>query len=218
MLAINPEIYDAALSAESANPADTASKILSFEDLPIGWHYGEGGPITESVIGTALDIYWRLSSFGFEDTDAFPGTYGEIMVTAYRGHHYIELIVETDGTVSVCYERGGEDVYSEEHLEFGRALDMLKKISEEIWAEEIWSTSDSSIRNILTGAQTKTVSRVWPSGTIHQAGAPFNNLNASLAQVEQFAPMQDNFTLITSLENHQYSGYLTIQFSQKEAS
>ena len=33
--------------------------------------------------------------------DAFPGTYGEIMVTAYHGEHYIELIAEVDGKVGL---------------------------------------------------------------------------------------------------------------------
>lgn len=217
MPAINPEIFEGGFSADSAITTDTAAKILSFADFPVGWHYGEGAPIERQIIDTALDIFWRLSMLGFDETNAFPGIYGEVMVTAYRGAHYVELIAEADGSVSVLYERNDEEIYNEEHLEFSRALELLQKISEEIRAGETWSTSDFYTQTILTPTPIRIASRAWLSGT-QVVAYPLSSGTALITGAATFASMPDTFTPITSQGSHLYSGNLIDRYYRQEAS
>jgi len=148
-------------SEEMAATTSTPVKILSFGDLEVGWHYGEGGPIDSQTITAALEIYWQFFLAEFDDTDAFPGVDGEIMVTAYRGNHYVEVIVENDGTMSLSYEF--EDVEMFPPLEHRPAKEIKQKVAEV--AREIWSTSAFYTMTTLTLGRSKIASKVWHSKT-----------------------------------------------------
>jgi hypothetical protein len=158
----NPNIFATSLITEHVPALATAEKVLSFGSLRPGWHYGEGVAPKQKAIEAALTIFWQFYFAGFEDTDAFPGIDGEIMVTAYHGDHYLEVLVETDGTMNFSYEFAGEDALLPASER--RPAAAIKEKIEEI-AREIWSTSGSYIATTLTPDPHKTASRVWHSKT-----------------------------------------------------
>jgi hypothetical protein len=123
----------------------TTNKIRSFADLPNGWHFGAGRPPSAAMISKALGWHDKLRRVGFADTDAFPGANGEIMVTGYEGSHYVEILLETDATVSLVYERDGVEVICLDHA----APDKISETIEGI-AGKIWTTLGYSIQNIST--------------------------------------------------------------------
>ncbi len=98
-------------------------KILSFMELPSGWHYGEGGPISLKSIGQALQIYYRGKRYGFK-IDAFPGIDGEIQVCCYHGNDTLEFTIETDGRITYVLEAGENETFHE-NLTLMQALTKL---------------------------------------------------------------------------------------------
>src|ERR1022692_627445 len=94
----------------------TARKIESYKRLPHGWHYGQGGPAAFRTIQVALGYLSMFMGFGFIETDAFPGVGGEIMVTAYRGKHCVEVTVEVDNTYTVSHQYDGDTRFYEPGL------------------------------------------------------------------------------------------------------
>src|ERR1700733_1572587 len=63
-------------------PTDTGAKIISFSNLPEGWDYGNGGPISDRTIITALEWNIILIVHGFSNINASPGSGGEIVVAS----------------------------------------------------------------------------------------------------------------------------------------
>lgn len=217
MLAITPFI-EIDLPPAGAAEASTPAKIISFGDLPNGWHFGEGSPPTSATIDRAQDLYWLLLRLGYNQTDAFPGIHGEVMVTGYEGAQYAELIAEKDGTISIHLERDSEESYSEEHQSLEEAVAALEKVSLEDRAEGQWSTSDSYIKNTLILTPIKTALRVWPSEIQMGAGFLFYSAPVSTQGVVQYVNTPDIFILNTSQATRRYSGNLINQYFQQEAS
>jgi hypothetical protein len=120
-------------------------KIRSFSRLPIGWHFGSGNAPSSDTIATALAWHGFLIRLGFTVTDAFPGAQGEIMVTAYEGPHYIELLLEADNSVSLIYELNSIELTCLEQATAAQILSELEAI-----AGGIWNTSAYSIQTFLT--------------------------------------------------------------------
>jgi hypothetical protein len=201
------EIYRIIISTDSAPagtfPAGTLTKILSFARLPFGWHYGEGRPIDKKVIQRALAILWRL--YRLADSDAFPGSDGEIMVTGYEGDHYIEAIVENDGSVSLTYEFKDSEIFAQERMSAEEADAKLMEI-----AGQIWNISAFYIPIISTVSLSKIASRAWLSET-PQTRAAFLSFNAPAwtPPMPQSAPTQEPFIPPRLRENRPFFGYLT---------
>jgi hypothetical protein len=153
MLEKNPFV-DIKLPALDAM-SDTPEKIISFGELPAGWHYGNGGPIDDAVIDIALDLYWHLALNHFTHTDAFPGADGEIQLTAYHTasdgtRYYIGIIIEPTGQLSLVYEINGRD--GREPID-AADIDAIKTAVREIAGDiagRRWSTSDIFTQKTLT--------------------------------------------------------------------
>lgn len=111
----------------------TAAKIESFRLLPVGWHYGQGGPLSVDVANRALQIDSYYRQLGFSTTDAFPGADGEIMLTAYRGSHCIETIISTDLRYSVTHERDDTELSAAPDVDEIAAKQIIRQIGAEIW-------------------------------------------------------------------------------------
>ena len=62
---------------------DVLNKILSFVELPNGWHYGEGKPPEKQTALKALTIYNKAASFDL-NIDVSPGIEGEIEVVCFN--------------------------------------------------------------------------------------------------------------------------------------
>ena len=126
----------------------TERKLYSFTQLPAGWHYGRGGPISREVLTQAELCYWQLLMHGVSRTDAFPGVDGEVLVTGYikdvmGRQHYIGIEVGRGGQIEVTHEVNDVECCVEEGLDLTGSNRVISKIS-----EEIWGTSGSSIQNI----------------------------------------------------------------------
>jgi hypothetical protein len=189
MLAISTNIYTE-FSVELAASADTATKILSFGQLPVGWHYGEGGPINRNIINTAIALFWQFFWPRFTDTDAFPGVDGEIMVTAYEGNHYVEVIVEADGTMSLTHEFEDEEMCA---LERRTPEEVSHKLAEVVG--EIWNTSAFYTAITLIPDPSKIALKVWHSETPPRMVEPlWSSDPVWMLPVQAFANMQRHIT------------------------
>ncbi len=69
----------------------TEKKLNEFLSLPVGWHYGQGGPISHRLVDLAKQIVYRAFLLGFSSTDAFPGVDGGILITVYERDHTLEI-------------------------------------------------------------------------------------------------------------------------------
>lgn len=144
----------------------TAQKIARFGELPLGWHYGRGGPIGAEVIARAKEIYTWLIDYGLTRTDAFAGADGEIQVTAYRFEHFVGVTIETDGTYALVHEiENGER--EDGKMEDGLTRADLRPLLKEV-AESTWSSFVSSIQ--ITTTPTSSGSGIWLSSAHPTAG------------------------------------------------
>lgn len=138
--------------------SETDRKIRSFGSFSPGWHYGRGVPAPQHVVGIARAYLMYFMMLGFTETDAFPGVDGEIMVTAYRGTHCIEVTVGVDRTFTVTHESNGEDRYHDSGLSGVKASAAIETATSNI-AQEECATSSLSISNgtsIGVGANSQT--------------------------------------------------------------
>jgi hypothetical protein len=176
----------------------TASKIRSFSHLPPGWHYSAGSAPTQDIIEAAIKWNAELIRFGFHTTDAFPGINGEIMVTAYLGPHYVEILFDTDFRVSLTYENNNQELRCLERATEPAAFEALREIAGEIWSTSAYFTQNTSI-------DSATNSKAWPSRSMtmeHQS------LNDSV-WIPRATPSVNTFGGITkmSVESRPFSGF-----------
>jgi hypothetical protein len=164
MLTANPFIN---FQISSAVPQNTAEKILSFRNLPLGWHYGNGGPIDDAVIASAIQLYWLMLQNRLINTDAFPGADGEIQLTAYHtaldgNRHYIGIMIEPTGELSLVYEIDGQDGRQPiEAADLETVKTTLREIAGSIAGRQ-WNTSDiftQKTSTILAGVLPKSPSK-----------------------------------------------------------
>lgn len=98
------------LRALHENPIDL--KIKSFARLKEGWRYGEGGPVSQVTIDSALE--WRifLTIHGATKIAAVPGAARDITLAATVNEEYTEIIIRSDGTFSIFRDQDSrEDIY-----------------------------------------------------------------------------------------------------------
>jgi len=189
----------------------TMRKVQSFKNLALGWNYGQGGPVDPNVVRGAIAVLLNFSLAGLTDTDAFPGINGEVMVTAYERDHYLEAIVESDGSVSVTYDVDDVEKFSKERMGSEEALNKLQEI-----AGEIWNMFDFYIRTISIQTPDRIGSRVWPS-EIPQTVAepPLSSAIVSTPPAQTFATTFDTIIPHGLQANHPFFGNLTRPSSQR---
>ena len=122
----------------------TERKINKFLALDEGWHYGEGVPISKTIIQRAIQLNREAIRRAFYETDAFPGVNGEIMFTIYYGKHYLEFIIEPDKSVTASHELEDEEISYQEGLSFQEAKSKIEEFRKELWRE-----SESSTEHIM---------------------------------------------------------------------
>jgi hypothetical protein len=126
-------------------PLPTPLKLESFRHLPIGWHYGKGGPLSKEVVDKAVQIYNHLLFLGFTRTNAFAGAGGEAQIAVYHREHHIAITIEPNLLFGLEHEVDGKEALCHENLRFNELKSKLRAI-----ADEIWSTSGSSTQRIST--------------------------------------------------------------------
>jgi hypothetical protein len=116
----------AQLAVEHEVITQTATKILSFRELPAGWHYGDGTPPADETIDAALRLNEEAAQAGFEKTNAFPGIEGEVQVTAWLGSLCLEFTIERDGRITFVQEQAQQEIASESALTLDEAVNRLR--------------------------------------------------------------------------------------------
>lgn len=111
----------------------TENKIRSFLELPIGWRYGFGGPISENNVIMALTLCNKIINLGF-DADAFPSPDGEILLTGYHGNEYITVMIYND-QFSFSHETNDSIIVWVENLMLDELYEKLIKVTETIFKE-----------------------------------------------------------------------------------
>lgn len=111
----------------------SSSKLEQFKELPTGWHYGQGGPISEETIKLANRVIALLATNGFTHTDVFPNEGGEVLVTAYHRQHYLGIVVEPGAAFTLNYEIGTGEVTYAESITFSQLSKQLTTIARGIW-------------------------------------------------------------------------------------
>ena len=122
-------------------------KIQSFANLPKGWHYGEGGPISKRIIDSALMWYDLLVDAGMERVGATPSEDGAIVVSALIFGKYTEIISERNQTFTVVRDRENG------HSTYKRALteDQVRH-----WLNELLGRSWNTFAGFTLGSLTRT--------------------------------------------------------------
>lgn len=156
----NPECFSRDFLEDSdVIPNSTEKKIMDFKNLKRGWCYGEGELFEDHVIKKAVELHKEAITQGFLETDAFPGTNGEIRITIYLDEDYFEFTLDSNKKLAFVHEKGNEEILSEESLSLEEAKEKIRVIRK----EKCIITYDLFMKNsMIQGLED---SKVWRSGT-----------------------------------------------------
>jgi hypothetical protein len=190
--------------------AKTAEKISSFANLPRGWHYGKGVPADPDTVRIATEYLLTFTELRFVETDAFPGADGEIMVSACRGKHCVEVTAEPDRSFVVSHQFDGEERFYAAELSGIDAYRALRNIARDIEREECAISGLSTLDTMTAadgGSRTSPL-RAQATGVAPQS---FWNNAASLIAV-QFALTSASFTRVSAASLQFSGGSMTQSF------
>ena len=159
------------------------AKIESFASLPRGWHYGSGGPIGNDIRRKAIQWVDTLRHNGFFDLEAFPNENGEILIASIAGRYYIEVIVETDDTITIVYDIDGKQQMYMSRKTAHEAERAIKELSERIW-------NTSAGFTLLKFTRSSTDITAWRSSHREMEVYLLSNSPALATPVEMYANMQ----------------------------
>ncbi len=115
-------------------------QILSFAQLPKGWHYGGGNPAGADTVKLALKVSLLFVEHGAGEIEAFPDVEGGILVSGYRGEDLVDVFCGTNGRLDLLHERNGESLYEKENVDLDEAGAFIECLE--------WKLSDFFIRSI----------------------------------------------------------------------
>lgn len=125
----------------------TEEKIASFADLPKGWDYGRGGPLSAALMNIAKDWNLLLRSRNLDYTDAFPGD-SKITITGGANGHRIEVIIcqiATGFLLAVAHDVERKRKLYKSGMDEVQALKVVANV-----LGDIWSAYTSSTRGSMT--------------------------------------------------------------------
>ena len=184
----------------------TEQKIQGFKNLPYGWDYGEGATPTDDTISIARRLNTAALRVGFDKTNAFPGTGGEIQVTAYHDSFYLEMTIELDGLITFVFDNNDQEI------EYRKMT--LDQVMVKIHAFQgmIWALSDLLTENSTT-TPLKNGSIVKPSDP-QVMGAAYQSLILSAYGI----PAQDYAVISRGSTGGSLEHLLFFGMSQKHSS
>lgn len=130
-------------------------KLESFKGLKVGWHFGDGVPVSQKFVDHASNFLQNASLEGIERFNAFPCVEGEVHITIHYLDFTLALTWETDETITVVEDKAGEIVSDREGLTPAQALDRLWEFT-----QKTQILSESYIYDI--GMRKQTVLKVQP--------------------------------------------------------
>lgn len=141
--------YTAAVIAKSISNTVALyimNELESFKLLDEGWCYGEGGPIEDRVVKSAMQIVVLGHRFG-QSVSVFPGTDGSIELRFHgEVHQTLVVTVETDGIIGASLQIGYGFEYEVAYDEDEVSVETLKTLLNCIPVEIEWPSLVSSIR------------------------------------------------------------------------
>ena len=114
-----------------------------------------GSPFTkpsEEVVESALFWARALREMGFDNLDAFPGHYGEILVSGLQDNECFEVTVEPDLRLHVSFERGDAQVFFLERVSATEVARELTAAVRNKWISSVGYIQSNST-NGLIGSQ-----------------------------------------------------------------
>lgn len=164
------------------DPVDV--KIRSFASLPVGWRYGEGGPVSMAVINSALGLRRFLSTHRASRISAVPGPGGEVVVAGGVGGHYLEMIAEADGTFTIVHDHAEADGIYEPDLSLAEAKRLALDVLRKAWIMSVGYIQTNTLANMADlparHSETSVAAYHWSTaGALPQPARPFANTRES---------------------------------------
>lgn len=132
-------------------PTRAEAKLESFAYLKSGWHFGEGEPISKSLLDRARVLVANGAAVGLH-VDAFPGPDGSVAVAFHKGDECVEVVLNTDTTIELHMERGIGPDYEKIDERLASSLhDALQSLLS-FAAETPWNSHGSSIHRVWTSS------------------------------------------------------------------
>lgn len=123
-------------------------KIDKYLALPVGWHYGEGVPLHQSIGQGVQDLAHYAALFGLE-ADAFPLLSGGCSVAFYSNDDRMEIVIDPTAKTIVSWEHGKGFNFTEEQPSVLQTLEDAKscllKFSGRSWFSSDFFTPFNSI-------------------------------------------------------------------------
>lgn len=179
--------------------SETERKIRDFAKLPPGWFYGAGSAIEEHIIQAAMRLNDAAKKVGVYTTDVFPAESGELMFTLYSGEDYLELTIESDGTLSAVRERDDQVIEARDGLSLDEAIDEISEFRNRAWKPSVYLSESNGIAG-------KVDSSAWRS-KIRATTPAYQSLtrNAPTKAAEEFALTSPATTRLRQI-TERYSG------------
>lgn len=108
-------------------------RLFTFATFPDGWHYGEGKRISDLVFKQSKWVVETLLRASFTRNNAFPNVDGDVLVTAYRGKHYIGVNIAPDGILSFIHEIGDDEIISKNDCQQDEIKELILGVAKQIW-------------------------------------------------------------------------------------
>lgn len=116
---------------ETKEPDPVAEEIRGLRDTPVGWDYGRGVVIEDTIVQKALHLYESTCCMGFK-VKVFPRSDGGVTLSYSKGDNFLDIVINPNTTLSLIQEKGvGEDyeiVHEEEIANLDRAKTLLNLI------------------------------------------------------------------------------------------
>jgi hypothetical protein len=134
------------ISRRSSPPGATGQVIDGFVESAADPILGKSEPPSEDTRQLAKQLAQTANEQDLFKTDAFLGIGGQIQIVVYHLRHYLELTIESDGSIDYFREYGGTEIEGCEQLTIGESLDIIRAFGKEVWT----SSGSSAGANIIT--------------------------------------------------------------------
>ena len=161
------------------------NKVNGFRKLTRGWHYGEGFAPDDNTINNAIDLLKIASSYGLQDSDAFPGIEGDILILLYSNNDILEFSFECSGEIDYIRQKDKTTIDEREHLDIKNAVQVIRNFRKESWKLSDYSPLDTSIPG-LEGSRVEG-SKTQEKKAGKHPGFRFSSGSALLSEAEAFA-------------------------------
>lgn len=110
------------------NLIDAPRRLSELRKLPIGWDYGQGGPISSRAFNSGRILVQLLARLGSEAFDVVPGDGDGVVIVAYNGGKSAEIHCLTNGRYDLLHEVNDEENLCKENLSIAGLLFLLESL------------------------------------------------------------------------------------------